>query len=240
MFRQLALEGSINRSNFAARSEQVMARRFWAHDKILRSADFPICCIAELHSARSENLGGTGLTNGWRIANPRYSRMQSCATRRRILSCTQAILHAVIDAGLVLERLLSLAGTPHETYCQDDTTEPHDAAPIHRSDAGDDRRHGGRARAFARPEPEQQTEHRVHRLRWPRQCQHGRTDRPAGAPSPEKQKARVRHRRPGGAAPRRERHRALRRQPARTRFRLTALPAGQKVHGLAARFRSAE
>ena len=49
-------------------------------EKILRSADFPICCIADFQSAGRGIFGAAGLAEDLRIGNPRYGRMQSCAT----------------------------------------------------------------------------------------------------------------------------------------------------------------
>ena len=92
----------------------------------------------------------------------------------------------------------------------------------------------------ARPESEQQVEHRVHRLRRSRQRELERTHHRArprrGAAAAGEAGAAG----PAGAASRRERRRALRREPGRAGLRVAALPAGQEVHRPPARLRSAE
>jgi arylsulfatase A-like enzyme len=64
-------------------------------DRIPRSADFQsaVSPIYNRQDAGTNALGG--MADGSRIANPRYSRMQSCATSRGILSCALLALTAL-------------------------------------------------------------------------------------------------------------------------------------------------
>jgi carboxypeptidase C (cathepsin A) len=90
--------------------------------------------------------------------------------------------------------------TPYETFCEDGTTETNDAARICQSDPGDDRRHCRRARVPARPEPEQQAQPRLYRLRRPRQCKPGGTHRRSRPRSATGQEGGFRCGRPTGTA----------------------------------------
>jgi hypothetical protein len=59
----------------------------WAHDRILRGADFQSAVSSNSIRQSAEIPALPALAEGLRIGNPQYSRMQSCATCRRILSC---------------------------------------------------------------------------------------------------------------------------------------------------------
>src|ERR1035437_7635683 len=63
-----------------------------------RSADFPICCIADLQSAsRAAVADGTSVRGRKRIENPRYGRLQVCATLVGVLLSNVVFMVAILQ-----------------------------------------------------------------------------------------------------------------------------------------------